>query len=99
MQNTAIADPFDDAKGEYVGLKLGKLVEVNLNSEMVLVRREVAEAQISKQAPQLVSQGDSGSGTTSTVHAWPQPKLKPGPGRAASMQRSHSIPIVRRRQV
>jgi hypothetical protein len=62
-------------------LKLGKLVEVNLISEMVLVRREVAEAQISKQAPQLVSQGDSGSGTTSIVHVWPPPQVEARPRR------------------
>jgi hypothetical protein len=47
----AIADRFDDAKGEYVGLKLGRLVEVNFNSDMVLVRREVAEVQLAKDAP------------------------------------------------
>jgi hypothetical protein len=77
----AIADRFDEAKGEYAGLKLGKLVEVKLNSEMVLVRREVAEAQTSKQAPQLVSQGDSGSGTTSTAHIWPRPQVEARPRR------------------
>jgi len=47
----AIAGRFDEAKGEYVALKLGKLVEVDLNSEMLLVRREVAEAQLSKETP------------------------------------------------
>jgi hypothetical protein len=45
-----IADRFDDAKG-YVGLKLGRLVEVDFNSEMVLVRRQVAEAQLAKETP------------------------------------------------
>jgi hypothetical protein len=44
----AIADRFDEAKGEYVGLKLGKLVETDLNSDMVLVRRAVAEAQLGR---------------------------------------------------
>jgi hypothetical protein len=45
----AIADRFDDAKGEYIGLKLGRLVEINFNSGMVLVRRDVAEAQLAKE--------------------------------------------------
>ena len=48
----AIADRFDEAKGEYVGLKLAQLVTVDLNSDAVLVRREVADAQLAKQAPQ-----------------------------------------------
>jgi hypothetical protein len=38
----AIADRFDEAKGEYAGLRLGRLVEIDFNSDMVLVRREVA---------------------------------------------------------
>jgi hypothetical protein len=53
----AIADSFDDAKGEYIDLQLGRLVEVNLNSDTVLVRREVAEAQLAKQAPQTTQVG------------------------------------------
>jgi len=51
----AIADRFDAAKNEYIGLKLGRLVEVDLNSDMVLVWREVADAQLSK----LVPEGES----------------------------------------
>jgi predicted AAA+ superfamily ATPase len=47
----AIADRFDDHNGEYVGLKLGRLVEVALNSDAVLVRREVADAQLAKHTP------------------------------------------------
>jgi hypothetical protein len=74
-----IADLFDDAKGEYVGLKLGKLIEINLNSEMVLVRREVAEAQLSKQASGLASHGDSGGGATSTVPVRPPPPVDARP--------------------
>jgi predicted AAA+ superfamily ATPase len=50
----AIADRFDEAKGEYVDLKLPpKLVQIDLNSEMVLVRREVAEAQLAKETRRL----------------------------------------------
>jgi len=50
----AITDRFDEAKGEYVGLRLAQLVTVDLNSDLVLVRREVADAQLVKQAPQVV---------------------------------------------
>jgi hypothetical protein len=50
----AIADRFDDAKGEYVGLKLSRLVETDLNSDAVLVRRDVAEAHLTKEAPEKV---------------------------------------------
>jgi hypothetical protein len=46
-----VADRFDEAKGEYVSLKLGKLVEIDLNSDTVLIRRQVAEAQLSKETP------------------------------------------------
>jgi len=38
----AIADRFDEAKGEYIGLRLAQLVTVDLNSDAVLVHREVA---------------------------------------------------------
>jgi hypothetical protein len=48
----AIADRFDEAKGEYVGLRLAQLVTIGLNSDAVLVRREVADAQLAEQAPQ-----------------------------------------------
>jgi hypothetical protein len=47
----AIADRFDDNKGEYDGLRLARLVSVDLNSDMVLVRREVADAYFAKHAP------------------------------------------------
>jgi hypothetical protein len=71
----AIADRFDDVKGEYVGLKLGKLVEVNLNSEMMLVRREVAEAQLAKYAVER-PRGDDGE-----VIVGPPPPPPPTPER------------------
>jgi predicted AAA+ superfamily ATPase len=74
----AIADRFDDATGEYAGLKLGKLVEVNLNSEMVLVRRNVADAQLAKYTPEQVSQGDGGGGA-STVVVQPPPQVDAHP--------------------
>ena len=44
----AVADRFDEAKNEYVGLKLGRLVEVDLNSDTLLVRADVAQPQIAK---------------------------------------------------
>jgi len=58
----AIADRFDDAKGEYVGLKLGRLVEVDLHSDMVLVRRDVAETQLAKQGAQARGPAVTGPG-------------------------------------
>jgi hypothetical protein len=75
----AIADRFDDAKGEYIGLQLGRLVEVNLNSDMVLVRRDVAEAQLAKYAPQR----DGTGGATGTVIVDPplSPPRSPGADR------------------
>ena len=48
----AIADRFDEAKGEYVGLMLARLVSVDLNSDAVLIHREIADAQVAKQVPQ-----------------------------------------------
>jgi hypothetical protein len=47
----AFADRFDNAKGEYVGLKLGRLIDINFDSDAVLVRRYVAEAELAKHAP------------------------------------------------
>jgi hypothetical protein len=62
----AIADRFDDAMSDYISLKLGRLVEVNLNSDMVLVRRAVAEARLAKLAPQPGPAGPNGDGPTVT---------------------------------
>jgi hypothetical protein len=58
----AISERFDAAKGEYVGLQLGRLVSVDLNSDMVLVRREAAEAQLAKQGAQPTPTGGHVSG-------------------------------------
>jgi predicted AAA+ superfamily ATPase len=74
----AIADRFDDATGDYVGLKLGKLVEINLNSEMVLVRREVAEVQLAKEAP---GQPEPLVGDDTTVQPPPEPHAAARPRR------------------
>ena len=63
----AFADRFDEARGEYVGLKLGHLMEVDLNSDAVLVRREVADAQLARQQQRTVPVGTGGSGPTTTV--------------------------------
>ncbi|WP_396604468.1 hypothetical protein ACFLEY_00515 [Bradyrhizobium sp. YCK136] len=56
----AIADRFDDAKGEYVGLRLAQLVSVDLNSDAVLVSREAADAQLTEhlQPPRSVGSED-----------------------------------------
>jgi predicted AAA+ superfamily ATPase len=69
----AIADRFDDAKGEYVGLQVGRLVEINLNSEMVLVRCEVAEAHLAKQGTQVMA-GGSGVAGQGPLVAQQQPR-------------------------
>lgn len=67
----AIADCFDDAKSKYVGLKLGRLVEVDFNSEMMLVRREVAEAQLASQIPRPPEPSGGGDGKVT-------PPIEPG---------------------
>jgi hypothetical protein len=69
----AIADRFEEAKGEYVGLKLRKLVEIDFNSEMVLLRREVAEAQLAKYAEEPGSRRDGDGGTVIVGPSPPQP--------------------------
>lgn len=51
----ALADRFDEAKDEYSGLKMGRLVEVDLNSEALLVRAEAAQAQVAKTTPAATS--------------------------------------------
>src|SRR5215470_3744299 len=75
----AVADRFDETKGDYVGLKLGKLVEINLNSEMVLVRRGVAEALLAQQAPEGVSPGGSSGSLTGPVAVQPPPRTDARP--------------------
>ncbi|MET4482969.1 hypothetical protein [Bradyrhizobium sp. F1.13.3] len=66
----ALADRFDEAKGEYIGLRLAQLVSVDLNSDALLVRREAADQQLAKQAPQTallagINAGVSGAGQPS----------------------------------
>ena len=46
-------------KGEYIGLKLGRLVEIDFNSDMVLVGRSTAEAQLAKQGQSAGAAGGS----------------------------------------
>jgi hypothetical protein len=60
----AFADRFDEARGEYVDLQLGRLIEVDFNSDAVLVRREVADAQLAREQPVPVGTGGSGPTTT-----------------------------------
>jgi predicted AAA+ superfamily ATPase len=67
----AFADRFDDAKSEYVGLKLGRLLEVDLNSAAVLVRRDVADAQLGKGGPQGAPAGPGGNGQQPPVVVQP----------------------------
>jgi len=65
----AIADRFDEGRSEYVNLKLGRLLEVDLNSDMVLVWRSVAEAQIAKNASESVTPEQGSAGATITVRS------------------------------
>jgi hypothetical protein len=77
----AIADRCDDAKGEYVGLKLGRLVEVDFNSEMVLVRRQAAEAQLAKETPRHPEPPDGGNGDRTKVQPSPRVDVRSRPRR------------------
>jgi hypothetical protein len=69
----AIADRFDEAKGEYVGLKLRRLVDVNFNTDMVLVRREAAEAQFAKYAAEPGARRDGDGGGIIADAPFPPP--------------------------
>ena len=60
----AVADRFDEAKGEYGGLRLAQLVNIDLNSDAVLVRREVADVQLAKETLQT---GQLGAGNTGEI--------------------------------
>jgi hypothetical protein len=55
-------------------LKLGKLVEINFSSEMVLLRRQVAETQLAKETPRSPEPpGGDGDGAKVTPAPLPQP--------------------------
>jgi hypothetical protein len=45
-----------------LGLRLAKLVTIDLNSEMVLVRRDVAKAQLAQQSPDTRAIGPGANG-------------------------------------
>lgn len=57
-----MADSFDAAKGVYVGLKVGRLVEIDFGSDAVLVRREVADTQLAKAAAVSVPSAGGSAG-------------------------------------
>ena len=60
----AIAGCFDEMRAEYVGLRFAQLVTIDLNSDMVLVHRDVADAQLARQVSQPIEGGcDDASGT------------------------------------
>jgi hypothetical protein len=86
----AIADRFDEAKGEYVGLRLAQLVTIDLNSDAVLVRREVADAQLAKQAPQTAPLGTGNIGETVTGQPSISGPLPAGAPRAARPRRFYA---------
>ncbi len=83
----ALADRFDEAKGEYLGLRYGRLVEVDLNSDMLLVRADVAQAQIARSAeavpPSRDRRPDTDEGTRPPDFVDPQlgggasPRMRP----------------------
>lgn len=54
----AVADRYDEAKGEYVGLWTARIEVIDLNSGSLLVRRTVADVQLAKQAPHSVPVGN-----------------------------------------
>lgn len=74
----AIADRHDEGKGEYVGLKLGRLVEIDLNSDAVLVRRDVADAQLAKITPPPAPTAAGGQNEAGGVVALPVVPLSGG---------------------
>jgi hypothetical protein len=77
--------------------RVDRLVEVNLNSDMVLVRRDVAEVQLAKHAPQPLPAGPGGNDPTVTGNRPLSDSRRPETGvalvraPAASTQRSRSI--------
>ncbi|WP_407194615.1 DUF499 domain-containing protein [Bradyrhizobium sp. STM 3566] len=86
----AIADRFDEAKGEYVGLKLAQLVSIDVNSDAVLVRREVADAQLAKQLPQTGPQPINTGGANGPGQPFVSQPLPAGTPRATRPRRFYA---------
>ena len=86
----AIAERFDEAKGEYFGLRLAQLVTIDLNSEVLLVRREVADAQLAKQVPQTAPVGASDLGGIVTRPSSSSGPLPAGPAPAGRPRRFYA---------
>jgi predicted AAA+ superfamily ATPase len=78
----AYADAWDESKQRYVGLKVGKLVNVSLEGGRLLVRSEVAKAQIDAEAKleearseiPSAATGDGQGGEASAVGAEREPE-------------------------
>jgi hypothetical protein len=85
-----IADHFDEAKGEYVGLRLAQLVTIDLNSDVLLVHREVADAQLATQVPQTAPLGTGNIGETVTRQPSISGPLPAGAPRAARPRRFYA---------
>lgn len=80
----AIAERFDAARGEYDGLTVGRLVPVDLASDILLVRRNVADAQLEKASGETGPALDPAptpfgvpSGTSKTKPGAAAPRAKP----------------------
>jgi hypothetical protein len=86
----AIADRFDEAKGEYLGLRLAQLVTIDLNSNALLVRREVADAQLAKQVPQTPSPSTGNIGGAVTGQPSGSGQLPASPAPAARPRRFYA---------
>ena len=82
----AVADRFDETKNEYLGLILGRLVDVDLNSDGLLVRAEVAQAQIAKNSQPVapIASGPTAVGALALNPAAVQP---PATGAAPARHR------------
>ncbi len=63
-----LADSFNESAGKYRGLKLARRSDyIDLNSDALLVRRAVAEAQLALDAPAIVAPSGSNAGGPSTT--------------------------------
>jgi hypothetical protein len=85
----AHADCFDEAAGCYVGLKpIGRLLEIDFNSDAVLVRRDVAEARLAGTGAAAAARVNSVTGPSYVARA--------SPGSASHVTESSTKPLPRR---
>ncbi|MFM9863449.1 MAG: DUF499 domain-containing protein [Micropepsaceae bacterium] len=86
----AVAGGVDEAKNEYVGLTLGRLVPIDLASDTVLVRREVADRHLAQSPHDFWGASDGAGALKPGASHVPGQPTAPSPGARSRPRRFYA---------